>query len=677
MMAFSFTIQAAMKRFALIATVLLAAPAFADDQKIDALFSAWSKPDSPGAVLAVIKDGKVVRRGAYGMADIERESPNKASTSFHIASVSKQFTAFAIHLLAQDGKLGLDDDIRKYLPEMHDFGHTITIRQLIHHTSGLRDQWNLLAMAGWRLEDVITESDVLRVVSAQRKLNFTPGKEHLYCNTGYTLLGIIVKRVSGKSLAAFTKERMFDPLGMKNTHFQDDYQNLVKGRASSYHKGPDGQWKYVALSYSNVGATSLFTTIDDLALWDRNFYDGKVGGMALQALMHTKGKLASGRELDYAGGLTIGKYRGVDFVEHSGGDAGFRSNVVRFPRERLSVVILSNAGDMRPTRIARAVADLYLGADAEPLPVASARPEPKEIKIDPARLDALVGDYALNPSFVISFTKENGQLMTQATGQPKLPLFASGERSFFLKVVDAQFTFDAPGADGIVMGGTLHQNGQNQPARRVKAIVLSKDDLGARAGSYYSEELNVIYKVSQKDGGLVLHHPRGEMPLIQASATTFTAPFPIGTVEYACDAARGCNSFSVSNGRVRNLVFSKVAITPLAPPPAQVSAFSTTPAYLRGSMNAWGVGTPLLASGKQFAARVTLERGSHEFKIGSSDFAAIDFGGMSGRPAMSLGEALKMESVGANIKLNVPAKGSYLFTVDVSDPEAPVLTVRQ
>jgi CubicO group peptidase (beta-lactamase class C family) len=663
--------------FAVIATLLLATPAFADDTKIDALFSAWSKPDSPGAVLAVIKDGKVVRRGAYGMADIEREAVNKASTTFHVASVSKQFTAFAIYLLAQDGKLGLDDDIRKHLPEMHDFGHTITIRQLIHHTSGLRDQWNLLAMAGWRLEDVITESDVLRVVSGQKTLNFTPGKEHLYCNTGYTLLGIIVKRVSGKSLPAFTKERMFDPLGMKHTHFHDDYQTLVNGRASSYGKDQDGKWQYVALSYSNVGATSLFTTVDDLALWDQNFYDGKVGGMALLAQMQTRGKLASGREIDYAGGLAIGKYRGLDIVEHSGGDAGYRSNIVRFPKEHLAVVILSNAGDMNAPRLSRKVADAYLGAGAEPLPLASAKPEQKEIKLDPARLDAFVGDFALNPSFVISFTKENGQLMTQATGQAKFPVFPSSERSFFLKVVDAQFTFDAPAADGVVMSATLHQNGRNQSARRVKPTVLSKDELSARVGTFYSEELNVIYKISQKDGGLVLHHPRDDMALTPTSATTFNAPFPIGKLEFSCDTTRSCTSFSVSNGRVRNLVFSKVAITLLAPPAPQVSAFATTPIYLRGSMNGWGVATPLRANGKQFAATVTLERGAHEFKIGSDDFAAIDFGGMPGSPAMSPGETRKLEAVGANLKLNVPARAAYIFMVDVSDPETPSLTVRQ
>ncbi len=678
MMSFDQLIKAAMKySFAVFATVLLASPAFAADTDIDALFSAWSKPDSPGAVLAVIKDGKVVRRGAYGMADIEREAPNKASTPFHVASVSKQFTAFAIYLLAQDGKLGLDDDIRKYLPELHDFGRTITIRQLISHTSGLRDQWNLLALAGWRLEDVITENDVLRVVSAQKTLNFTPGREHLYCNTGYTLLGIIVKRVAGTSLAAFTKERMFDPLGMTHTHFHDDYQTLVNGRASSYARGRDGKWQYVALSYSNVGATSLFTTVDDLALWDQNFYDGKVGGKALLAQLQTKGKLAGGREIDYAGGLAIGQYRGLDIVEHSGGDAGYRSNIVRFPKEHLSVVILSNAGDLNAPGLSRQVADAYLGTNAEPLPVASAKIEQKEIKLDPQRLDALVGDFALTPSFVISFTKENERLMTQATGQPKFPLFPSSERTFFLKVVEAQFTFDAPGPDGIVNGGTLHQNGQDHPARRVKATVLSDEELRARSGTFYSAELNVIYQISQKDGTLVLHHPRDDMALSAISATTFNAPFPIGKVEYRCDAKRACNSFSINNGRVRNLVFSKVAITPLAPPAPQVSAFAATPVYLRGSMNQWGVGTPLRAKGKQFTATVTLERGSHEFKIGSDDFAAIDFGAVNGSAAMAPGETRKLEAVGANIKLNVPATAAYTFMVDVSDPETPSLTVRQ
>ena len=664
-----------------------AAPVATTQQDIDKLFAAWNQKGTPGAVLAVVRDGKVIHRGAYGMADIERAMANRAATNFHVASVSKQFTAFAVHLLAKEGKLSLDDDVRKHLPELHDFGQVITIRHLIHHTSGLRDQWSLLALAGWRLQDVITEDDVMGLVRRQRQLNFVPGKEHVYSNTGYTLLGMIVKRVSGKSLPAFTKERMFDPLGMKRTHFQDNYQTLVNGRANSYDKAGSG-YQYVALSYSNVGATSLFTTVDDLVRWDQNFYDGKVGGKDMLAEWQTRGRLLNGRELDYAGGLQISTYRGADVVGHGGGDAGFRSYFLRFPKQRTSIVLLSNAGDLDPGKLAHKVADVVLGNQLDPVPAAAPVKEekgPVEIKLDPAKLDAFVGDYALAPDFVLSFTKEQGQLMTQATGQGKLPVFASGERTFFLKVVDAQFVFDAPGPDGVVGGGTLHQNGRKQPAKRVTMAALSAPELAAREGLFHSEELNVLYTVSQSKGKLVLHHPRGELSLSQTNSTTFHATFPIGKVEYDCATPASCNSFTVSNGRVRNLLFSKVTIKQTAPsgplsgvaqPASKVSPFASGPVYLRGSMNKWDIVNQLQpAGGKTLSASVMIDAGVHEFKVGSHDFTQVDFGGMPGAAAMTVGQPLKMEATGANLKLNVPARAEYVFALDVSNPAVPVLTV--
>ena len=436
----------------LVSGAAIGAPAAVRQQAIDKLFAAWANKETPGAVLAVVRDGEVIHRRAYGMADIERAAPNQASTSFHVASVSKQFTAFAVHLLAQNGKLSLDDDVRKYLPELHDFGHFITIGHLIHHTSGLRDQWSLLALAGWRLQDVITEEDVMGLVRCQRQLNFAPGKEYVYCNTGYTLLGIIVKRVTGKSLAQFTKERMFAPRGMTHTHFHENDQALVNGRANSYANTGAG-YHYVALSYSNVGATSLHTTVDDLARWDQNFYDGKVGGKDMLVRWQTRGRLASGREIDYAGGLEVDQYRGADIIEHGGADAGFRSYFLRFPQRRTTIVLLANAGDLNAGRLARQVADIVLDKELDPQPVVTdVRPEVREIKLDPARLDAFVGSYALRPDLVIRFAREHDQLMAQATGQPKFAMFASGERTFFLKAVEAQFVFDAPGPDGTSAG---------------------------------------------------------------------------------------------------------------------------------------------------------------------------------------------------------------------------------
>jgi CubicO group peptidase (beta-lactamase class C family) len=230
------------------------------EKMIDALFEQEIKKDSPGAAVAIIKDGSIIYKNGYGIACMDYDIPITPSTIFHVASVSKQFTTFAIALLADQGKLSLDDDIRKYLPEVPDFGKTITIRHLIYHTSGLRDQWELLAMAGWRLDDVITKEHILKIVRHQKELNFDPGEEYSYCNSGYTLMAEIVARLSDQSFREFTAKSIFKPLGMDNTHFHDDHEMIVKNMAYSYNTGSNNGFKKSVLSFANVGATSLFTT---------------------------------------------------------------------------------------------------------------------------------------------------------------------------------------------------------------------------------------------------------------------------------------------------------------------------------------------------------------------------------------------------------------------------------
>ena len=245
---------------------------------IDKLFATWDKPDTPGAALAVVRDGKIVYSRGYGQANLEYGVPNAPSTIFHAASLSKQFTGLCIQILAQEGKLSLDDPVKKFVPELAVEGPPITIRHLLHHTSGLRDQWDLLTLAGLRLDDGITENDILGLLWQQKQLNFQPGDEDLYSNSGYMLLGLIVRRVSGQSLAAFAQERIFTPLGMKSTRFQESYGTLVKGRAYSYQRNRDGSYRYLALSFSNTGATSLMTTVEDMALWNNNFDEPRAGG---------------------------------------------------------------------------------------------------------------------------------------------------------------------------------------------------------------------------------------------------------------------------------------------------------------------------------------------------------------------------------------------------------------
>jgi CubicO group peptidase (beta-lactamase class C family) len=533
-------------------------------EQVDRLFEKWDKPNTPGAVLAILKDGKIIYSRGYGMANLEESVPNAPSTVFHLGSVSKQFTAFAIHLLVNDGKLSLDDDARKYLPEAPDFGKPITIRQLLHHTSGLRDQWNLLALAGWRLSDVITDGDVRRLLMQQKELNFPPGEEMLYSNSGYSVLADIVRRVSGMPLRQFAKERIFGPLEMNDTKYQANYGDIVKNRAYSYVPIRDGAYRYDALSYSTYGPSSLFSTIGDLARWDENFYTAKVGGPGVLQALQEKGRLNNGKELDYASGLVIDQYRGLKTVSHAGADAGYRANILRFPDYHFSVVVLANAGDLDAEGIPLRIADICLkdklGPSDKP-PDAYPPILKSEQKLEPEALDAFLGDFELQPGSIITFTKENGVLFQQVAGQEKFPVYPSSPNTFFLKIVDAEYVFDRPEADGKVRTATLHQNGRSFPLKRLSQFSLTPDQLRNRSGSFYSEELGVIYTMHEQKGNLSVRHPRGDISLKQIGANTFLGAFPIGTLRFSCDQNDTCKSFDVSDGRVRNLKFRKVDLS--------------------------------------------------------------------------------------------------------------------
>jgi CubicO group peptidase (beta-lactamase class C family) len=532
---------------------------------VDQLFVQWARPDSPGASIAVIQNGKVIYSQGYGAASLEYGVPNAPATVFHLASVSKQFTAFAIYLLAQDGKLSLDDDVRKYLPKLHDFGKVITIRQLLHHTSGVRDQWNLLALAGWRLDDEITDDDVARLLFQQTELNFAPGDQFLYSNSGYTLLAMVVKQVSAKTLPEFAKERIFDPLGMAHTHFQDNYGMVVKDRAYSYARQLDGKYQYVALTYSTVGPSSLFSTVGDLARWDENFYTGKVGGPSLLAQMQEKGKLNDGKEIDYASGLAIGKYRGLRTVEHGGGDAAYRTNILRFPDQHFSVVVLANAGDLDPTALSFKIADIYLKDSLQPAPAKPSLGDKPKVMVDPKVLDAYVGDYELRPGFIIAFTKDNDHLVSRASGQSSFPMYAVSNTAFRPEAFPAEIVFEDPTEGGKAQNAILHQNGASLPMRRIVITPPTAERLKAYEGQFYSAELGVTYDVLVRDGALKVHYPRGDIDLQPLGNDAFAGAFPIGTLKFVCADNGDCNALSIDDGRVQKLRFVRVAITPISP----------------------------------------------------------------------------------------------------------------
>lgn len=532
--------------------------------RIDALFAAWDKPDSPGAAVAVLLDGKAVHSRGYGSAQLEYGAPITPATPFHVASLSKQFTAFAIHLLAQEGKLSLDDEVRRHLPQLQVSGAPITIRHLLHHTSGLRDQWALLMLAGARLDDVITEGDILGLVWRQRELNFAPGDEELYSNTGYTLLAQIVQRVAGQPFAAFAKERIFDPLGMKNTHFQEQYGTLVPGRAYSYEK-TDGKtpeaWRYVALSYSNVGATSLFTTLQDLARWNQNLQDWRVGGPGVATAMLARSKLNSGKEIDYASGQVHGRMRGLPTLAHSGSDAAFRTMLLRFPTQGLSVLVLANADNLNALDLARKVADVVLDETPGIAPAPAAPPHPAEVAVTEEQLAPFLGSFEMRPGFVLEFTREGAQLRIQATGQPRFDMFAAAPDRFFTKAFPAEVRFDAPASNSQAATATWRQNGRDFTLRRIARAQPPPEQLQACAGTFYSAELGTLYFVSVREGRLFVRYPRGERALAPLTPGVFSADWPLGTFTFQhAGAGKACDGFALSTGRVRNLRFVRVPL---------------------------------------------------------------------------------------------------------------------
>ena len=369
------------------------------EAKVDQLFAEWNQSDTPGAALAVTRDGEIIYKQGYGTANLEYDIPITTGTIFDIASVSKQFAGFAIATLAHEGKLSLDDDIRTYLSDVPDFGIRITIRHLLHHTSGLRDWVQSLVIAGDMMDDVISFKHILKMARHQKTLNFEPGTEFLYSNTGYNLLAEIVEKVTGDSFREWTDTHIFKPLAMTNTHFHDDHEMILKHRAYSYQTVENDRFKHAVNNTTALGSSSLCSTVEDLAKWILNFDDVRIGGQTVIEQMHQRGVLNNGEQINYAFGLNIGEYRTLRTVGHSGSWRGFRSHLMRFPDQKFGVVILCNLDTFNPLSLAEKVAGLYLADALAPVEasVSEKAAEPAEdVKSEPLvpeQLTEFEGDY--------------------------------------------------------------------------------------------------------------------------------------------------------------------------------------------------------------------------------------------------------------------------------------------
>ena len=527
-------------------------------KRVDELFEAWANDHSPGCAVAVMRDGEVIHKRGFGIANLGHGIAIGPSTVFHSASVSKQFTAFAILLLSAEGKLSLDDVVGKYMPGLPDFGAPITLRHLMHHTGGLRDHWELLGLAGWRYsKDLITDADILAIVSRQQDLNFQPGDEHLYCNTGYALLAEVVKVVSGQSLRAFTSARIFEPLGMHNTFFRDNYAEVVRNVADGY-VGTETGVEISNTNFDTVGATSLLTTVEDLALWDENFYHKRVGGPDVIARMVECGRLNDGSEIGYASGLGVGIYRGLAIVEHTGGDAGFRCDIIRFPEQHFSVAILANFGSIVPSNLARGIADIYLADVLQPIPesLPSTFPQP-----DAGALELLTGYYA-EPRLA-------GRVARLVAHEGKLLIGYDIEYGTYrLEAVDdRRFRFsDFPNHELALEQGegepatelTSYRDGKRlYQYRRLPAYTPSPKELSDLAGTYRPVENDMPYEVKVREAGLLFKSVKSrEIALTAVAPDHFLGDGDRFT--FTRDDDGRVTGMLMNSGRIRNFRFERL-----------------------------------------------------------------------------------------------------------------------
>lgn len=468
-------------------------------KQVDAIFAPWNGTRTPGCAVGISRDGVLDYARGYGMSNLEYDVAITPESIFLVGSISKQFTAFSIALLAQDGKLSLDDDIRKYVPEMPDFGKTITIAHLIHHRSGLREQGQLLYLAGWRGDDMMTEADMLAIAAKQRGLNFAPGAETLYNNLGYTLLAVIVQRVSGKPLWAFADERIFQPLGMTDTHFQDDHTEIVRRRAAGYQAHQDGGWRISIPASDYYGPTGLFTTVGDLLKWQDNFVHARVGGQSLVAWMQTSARSDDGVASGYGGGVFVRSYRGLRTIGHDGVHAGYRADAVAFPDQRLAIVTLCNGATIAPTELTQKIAAVYLGDRMTPVT--------PSVKVPEAQLSALAGVYWSSlTDEVVRVEVKDGALRpagaSSALESLGRGLFRSGET--------ARWRFDTFSDDVLKARELRIWDAWPTPRvfTRVDEPMPSASALASLAGQYRIDEVDMTYTVLMTDGKLTMRWPR-------------------------------------------------------------------------------------------------------------------------------------------------------------------------
>ncbi len=503
--------------------------------------------NGPGIGISVIQDSEIIYENYRGYSNLEYSIPITDSTKFLVASISKQFTAFSILLLESDGLLSIDDEISKYLPELADIDYQVSIKQLLNHTSGFRSSYDLNNLKGIGDRDFTSQDELVQLLFKQKDLNFTPGSRFQYCNAGYILLAEIVGRVSGMDFAEFAQERIFKPLEMNNSVFQDGPELLITNKAQSYRL--NGEYENILFNRFVLGSTGLYTTAEDLCRWAANFDELEIGNGAIVQKMATKSILNNGTEIPYALGQEVKVYKGLDVIFHGGGDAGFRSYLLRVPEYKLSVAIAGNFEAFNPLDIAYDIVDVFLSdyiqESTEEKPIYTT----KDLK-------KFEGDYQVFPGYYLSISAENDSLyFSEYDSDYKLLLPVARENEFIFP--------DRPHSKIVFYGDSLnwHFSDFYYPGKRVSLDPPSYNqiELLQYQGSFTSQELETSYEFRMEDGFLIAKHnlnPKAALRPIDEDA--FISGFgPISRVEFTRNSEGIVNGCKISAQDTYDIVFSK------------------------------------------------------------------------------------------------------------------------
>lgn len=542
-------------------TLLRLEPLETDPEKLtDQLMSRYDGEDSPGAAVQVWRDGETLFSKAYGMANLAYGIPFETNTRTNIGSTSKQFTAFAILLQAERGLLSLDDDIRKHIPELPEFDHTITVRHLVTHTSGLREFLNLTRMTGRRLDrgDWIDRSEIIDIVQRQPALQNEPGAEYNYNNTAFGLAAVIVERTSGQDFPSFMRENVFEPLGMNRTLVRPSPLHIVPEMSEGYTPGPDGFLQVGDLGGA-AGAGGMYSTLGDLQTWVQNYASPRLGSAEIFEEMMTSYVLSDGEETGYGYGLSVDEQRGLRRVHHGGADVAHRSMLAWYPEIDAGITTQSNHAGFNSS-VAFELAAAFFADAMEPEEKAAEEAAGSAFDADdydPGDFDDFAGRYALDetPAFILTFTREDDTFYAQPTGQPRLPMVPTSDSTFAIDRVDATIIFHRSD-DGTVGRMTLDQNGMH-PATRVADQGARPEELADYAGRFFSDEVETFYDIAVEDGELVMKQRRlDDATLEPGQPDTFSGGG--FTFRFERDRNGQVIGFYLSNGRTRDVRFGRV-----------------------------------------------------------------------------------------------------------------------